>query len=114
MLIKERQPASSTTHDLMGPPPAFTSGGHGRHQQRHSSDEGDDGSFAWTDSDSQPHFAPHHVPGDAGASDEELEGPIAVPHRDSASHAFVWAPESRTGVRRFCCGGTPAEAAQRP
>lgn len=76
----------------MAPPPVLVSRGYSHHQ--HSDDEDDD-VVVWADSDSQPKFVPRH----AGASDKELEGPIVVQHRDSASHAFVWAPEARGSVR---------------
>ncbi|TYZ68809.1 hypothetical protein PybrP1_011656 [[Pythium] brassicae (nom. inval.)] len=54
-------------------------------------DVGDDETAA----DDENHtFAPHYVPGDAGASDDEPERVAPAPHRDSHA-AFVFAPEPR-------------------
>lgn len=48
--------------------------------------------------DDEHSFAPHHVSGDAGASDDELEQIAAPLHRDS--HAtFVFAPVPHEAVR---------------
>lgn len=66
--------------------PAFTTA-------RAMVDVGDDDE---SDGDSG-HFAPHYVPGDAGASDDELDGVTPAPHRDSHA-AFVFAPAEPRGA----------------